>query len=85
MLKCHAASNVVVAPGASGVARSTRITVPSTRILSGVFLPAAPTSLNRSIASPPSKFRAPKRESGGNTYELSEPLRKAFCSTWNQT
>jgi len=83
-MKCQATSNVATWPGASGDTRSTFITVPSTRDLSGVFFPAV-TCVNRSIMSPPSKFRAPNRESGGKTKELSEPPLNAFCSTWNQT
>ncbi len=35
------------------------------------------------MTSPPSKFRAPNRESGGKTSVLSDPPWNAFCSTWN--
>ena len=50
------------------------MTVPSTRVLSACRapLPFARTWSKRSMTSPPSKLRAPKRESAGKTNELSE-------------
>ena len=62
------------------------MTVPSLRSFSvrRAPLPFAVTSSKRSMTSPPAKLRAPKRDSAGKTYELSELALKAFCSTWNQ-
>ena len=80
-------SKVAVCPGASGVTRSTRAIVPLSRgviwLRTGrAVVPVTWSNLVKTL--PPSKFSAPKRESGGKMYELSDPLLNAFCSVWIQ-